>query len=174
MIILTCDPSLTAFGWAVVEYDPASGYINLLDGGCIETKAVNKTTQPKVLKTEWDNHRALEIADVLVKKTVQYMVTDIIFENSAGSKSALAISALALVKGVILGIVATTGLPVKFVNPKAIKKKVGGASSTSKTLVMGIVSTKIPKFITLATGMTKAKREAISDALAVFIAEYNI
>ena len=174
MIILSCDPSLTAFGWSVIEYDPATGYINLLDGGCISTKPVNKASQPKVLKTEWDNHRALEIADTLVKNITHYSVTKIIFENSAGSKSALAISALALVKGVLLGIVSATNLPVSFVNPKAIKKKVGGVSSTSKTIVMGIVSSKIPKFITLTAKMNKAQKEAVSDSLAVFISEYNI
>ena len=94
--VLACDPSLTAFGWAVISSDN-----KILARGCIQTKP--SPAKLKVRKGDDRCRRITEINTILLKLIKHYNIVYIVSEQPHGSQSAVA----AIMIGITLGIMQT-------------------------------------------------------------------
>ena len=159
-MILSFDPSLTAFGWSIID---DSGTIK--DCGCIET---SKFTNISV--TYSDTLRVTEIVSLLKSKINQYDIKLILSESPYGSKSSSAIKALSLVKGAIIGLATIESLPIIWITAGTAKLAISGSKNATKDDVLSSVITQYPSFSSFTLKMTKAKKYAIADSLSVYSA----
>jgi len=190
MIILATDPSLTAFGYAVIKAEGSEW--DLITVGCIQTKARVKAKRRKVtvdkagtkvimpavpapyLSSDWECMRLKVIADKLNELCDTHKVEAVIFEDPAGSKSAFASRALAEVKGLVIGFCIGANLPYTPVRAKVVKDKLTSNKNAEKDEIRTVVDCHFPEFEGLVAGKTKVEKEAASDACGVFLSEYLI
>lgn len=170
MIVLGLDPSLTAYGWAIVAIDEAPAHVVLdrpgprvLFVGCIRTAPESK--QRHVYQADRDSQRIIELGDGLLRAMALHPKIDrIVCEAPAGSQHALAAKALGQSLGVTLGILVSHGRTVRFVQAHEVKKAIGGSKGASKDEVAAGVKAR--------TGWTSSAssapaREGEADAVAV-------
>lgn len=155
--ILACDPSLTGFGFAVVN---VTGVV--LETGCIKTEP-----QHKKLRTRVGDDRCRRISElnnqlltVIKKHNVQYIVS----EQPHGSQSAVS----AVMVGITLGIIQTLSdalnIGVEWYSEGDAKKALLNKNSASKKEIIDAID----KLYDFKWAMVKYKDEAVADALAVF------
>ena len=154
MTYLALDPSLRAYGWAIIRDE------KLIDCGCILTSPSND---------EQDDIAITTLARELSNIVAEYVPDMVIFENPVGSKSSRANTALAYAKAVTLSVCTTYEFPYKLVTAKQVKKKLTKDSCGSKDSVKLEVSKKFKNFETLTKGWTEKKLFAASDAIAVYL-----
>jgi crossover junction endodeoxyribonuclease RuvC len=160
--ILALDPSLRAFGWAVVEVTKKGK--TLKGCGCIQTDTIKAS-----LKTDSDTARLATIASVLQEVILKYKPELIVFENPVGSKSSRANQALSFVKGLVISAAIFSKLPYYTIRAKTAKKGTTGETNADKGQVMETVIVEFPEFEVLTDKWSKVKKYAASDAAAVFL-----
>lgn len=156
--ILTNDPSMTAWGWAVLT--PQG---KVVDCGAIKTTPSNKKLG--IRKGDDRARRITEINSELLKIIEEYNIKLIISEQPHGSQSAVA----AVMIGITAGIVQTIGdcldIAVEWYSEGDAKKAISGKRSVDKDEMVVIVKRK---FYNVRWRNTKWIDQAIADSLAVF------
>ena len=155
--ILALDPSLTAFGWAVV----ADG--KPVQVGCIKTLPSN---MKRGIRTGDDRCRRItEICDKLWYLKSYYEPELIVSEQPHGSQSAIS----AVMIGICLGMIQTfadlSALPLEWYLEGECKKSLLGKRSATKQEIIDAILTKYPS---LELPEAKYQQEAICDAMAVY------
>ncbi len=155
--ILTNDPSITAWGWAVLT---CKGKV--LASGCIKTEPEHKKRRIRV--SDDTSRRAGEITRKLIELVKKYNVKLILSEAPHGSQNAEAAVMIGLVNGITVALSECLNIPIEYYSEHDAKKTVlNKRSATKDEMVHAIeklydsVSWKNAKYI----------NEAIADALAI-------
>lgn len=156
--ILTNDPSMTAWGWAVV--DPV-GY-TVIDCGTIKTEPGGKKL--RIRKGDDRMRRVSEINAVLLKVIKQYNIGFIFSELPHGSQSASAAVMIGIVAGIIQTISDCLGIGVEWYSEGDAKRCVSGKRSVAKDEMVQIIS----KLYDVPWRGVKWHDQGVADALAVF------
>ena len=155
--ILTNDPSITAWGWAVVT---AHGDIRKV--GCIKTEPKHKKL--RIRKGDDSIRRINEITSVLLGVIKKNNVKFILSELPHGSQSAVVADAFGIVKGIIQTIGNCLDIPVEWFSEEDAKKSVAGRRSIAKDKMVKIIG----KLYNVPWKGTKGNDQGVADALAVF------
>ena len=157
-LVLTNDPSITAWGWAVV---------NPLDNTVVDCGAIKTTPQSAKLRTRKGDDRVRRVSEInfkLIEITKKHNIALITSELPHGSQSAVA----AMMIGVVTGIMQTIGdcfsIPVEWFSEGDAKMATLGKRSAEKFEMVQKVS---DLFEWNLTGV-KWRDEAVADALAVY------
>lgn len=170
MIILGLDPSLRAYGWAIVDR-PDVGKSQVLKCGCICTE--KDAHKKHVYAADQMQERIERLADGL---THALLATEqlagggfarVVAEAPSGSQNSSAAAALGHVAGMTIGVLHSKEHHLVRVQPHEVKLAVGGAKGASKDAVAAAVRLRCNSFAHQLEGCTAAEREAIYDAIAV-------
>jgi Holliday junction resolvasome RuvABC endonuclease subunit len=157
LTILTNDPSITAWGWAVIR----NGYI--LDSGCIKTAPENK--KRRIRKSDDTSRRASEIVQIILKLIKHHEVDYILTEAPHGSQNANAAMMIGLVCGINVTIAECLEIGIEFYSEADSKKCALGKISATKG---EMVEAMMKIYGDLWVHGIKYIDEAIADALAVY------
>lgn len=162
MIVLTNDPSLTAWGYVVINYQ-GGDVKNILDSGCIKTESRKK----KLRIRAGDDlvRRIKELVHVLLDMIDTYAVDVIISELPHGSQNYSAAVMIGACAGVVVTLGRSRGIPVEWYNEADAKECVLRKRSASKKEMLETIKAlyrDVPW-----TGI-EYKDEAVADALAIF------
>lgn len=165
-LILGLDPSLTAYGWAVLRID--NGLI--LNAGCVRTQPA--ATKRHSYVGDDDTRRVRAITRELVRRVRCRSPRVIAYETSGGAQSARAARALGIACGITGALIecAAELLEIGVIEvPVTAReaKSATGSPTASKADVVEWASSRAPDQM---WGATVPEREAIADAIAV--AEY--
>lgn len=158
LLILTCDPSITAWGWAVCTLNG-----KVLEHGCIQTKPDSK--KKNIRKSDDRCRRVTELNSVLLEKIHEYQIQFIVSEAPHGSQSAVSAIMIGIVFGMLQTIADTLAIPIEWYSESESKKCVLGRQGASKQDMVDAVCSQMQ--ITLKKA--KYYNEAVADALAVFL-----
>lgn len=158
-LVLGLDPSLTAYGWAVVALEKRP---RVVAAGCVRTKPDTKSRH--TYQADLDGARVDELATGLLEVLDAHEVALVASEAPAGSQHAQAAKALGLAYGLTRAILVARGRHVLTVQAHEVKKAIGGSKSASK----GEVAAGVEQ-LTGWTSTAKAApaREGEADAVAV-------
>ena len=156
MKILALDPSLTAWGYCVIDNG------KVLDHGCIKTSPM----QGKLV-FESNQMRAMILAKKVVQLIKDHKIKSIVAETAMGSKSNVAARALYICFGLVAGIGEATGIPWKLYLAPHIRKGTLGVSSASKEDIQEWVFKKYPTLGVDVKDSPKYYKEAVADAALV-------
>jgi len=160
--VLTCDPSFTAWGWAVLE-----GHL-VVDHGCIRTEPEAK--KRKIREGDDRVRRTAELVRELLKIIQRYKVSFIVSELPHGSQNAKAAVMMGVVVGVVQGISICMDVPVEWYSENDAKKALLNRKSISKREVIEAIN----ELYEVEWKGVKYYDEAVADALAVYCAaEYT-
>lgn len=159
MTTLALDPSLRCTGWAI--FDTTQEPALLIAAGTI------KTEKQARLKTVSDILRTQTITRELIGVIQHHDVREVVTEWRGGSQSAAAAAALAIANTIVLVICEIMEIDINAMPASDAKKAVTGNRFAKKEEVIEAV-TKAYDFKSYAH--TKPEREAIADAIAIFIA----
>jgi len=154
--ILACDPSLTAWGWVVLE-----GHIPQASG-VIVTKPEAKKRRIRV--GDDDVRRVGELITQLVKVIEKYNVTFIVTELPHGSQSSRGAITIGIVLGVLQSFNILQNIPVEWFSEQDAKKALLGRISATKQQVIDAVADLYEVYWT----GKKYVDEAVADALAIY------
>lgn len=155
--ILTNDPSLTAWGWAIVTTNG-----KIVDVGCIKTAPEQK--KRRIRKSDDTARRANELIRTLLNLIRRYNVKYIISESVHGSQNASAAVMIGLVMGIVCTISECLNLPLELYSEGDSKKCLLGKLSATKNETIKAIS---QLYDVNWTGIGY-KDEAIADAISVF------
>lgn len=155
--ILTNDPSITAWGWAVLT---PSGQV--IEAGAIKTQPSN--SKKRIRKADDRVRRISEINFQLISLIEKYDVKLILSELPHGSQSAVAATMIGMVAGVVQTMSDCFGVPVEWYSENDAKRAVSGRNSVAKEKMIELIS----KLYTVTWTGTKWIDEAMADALAVY------
>lgn len=153
---LTCDPSFTAWGWAVVNRKD-----EVIDSGCIKTAPDHKKRRIRV--SDDRSQRAIEITQTLRRIIQRYNVQFIVSEAPHGSQNASAAVMIGAVLGITVGISVCMNIPIEYYSEQDAKKAVLGKKAASKEEMVSAIH---KLYNTKLTGIGYVD-EAVADALAV-------
>ena len=156
LIILTNDPSITAWGYAVLDAQS-----NVLTAGCIKTEPQYK--KRRIRKGDDTVRRVSEINQRLLKVIRHYKVSYILTELPHGSQNASAAVMIGIVTGVVQTLSDALELGVEWYSEMDAKKCLLGKNSATKREVLNAI---VEKYDAPWKGV-KYKDEAVADALAV-------
>lgn len=156
-LVLTNDPSLTEWGWAVTDL---TGHV--FDAGCIKTEPEHKKRR---IRTGDDRCRRIdEINNVLLYIIDKYQINLLLSEQPHGSQNASG----ALMIGIVLGMVQTlarmTKIPLEWYSEQDAKKALLNKKTATKAETIQAIS----KIYKVPWTDVKYKDEAIADAMAVY------
>lgn len=154
--VLACDPSLTAFGWVVLNGT------DIMECGCIKTKTSGKKS--RIRKGDDRMRRVSEINHVLKTVIEKYKVRYIVSELPHGSQSAVAAIALGLVNGAVQSMADFTGIGLEWYSEGDAKKALLGRANASKDEIIAAID----NLYDVPWNNTKATDEAIADAMAIY------
>jgi len=154
-MVLTLDPSLRAFGWAIVSNG------KYVAGGCVKTK------KKKGLIVDSDYISLRELIEALMDLNKKYKITEVYYEVPGGSKGFRCAQTLAAVRGAVLSFCLNNALPHNEVRVIDLRKELVGNKDASKDEILACVLKKIPTFS--VKGLKDDEKYAISDALAVYL-----
>jgi len=174
MLVLGCDPSLTAYGWSIVDRSVLPPKV--LATGCIQTKkdakkshmyAADQDAQRVVMLA-----RGLEFAVSMLDRLASEqapagrmtMPVRVVCEAPAGSRHAVSAKALGQSLGVTLGVLVARGYGCRFVQAGEVKLRMASSMGASKGNVAEGVARLTGWY---SAAKTKPEREAESDATAV-------
>lgn len=163
--ILTNDPSVTAWGWAVIEMNPAGNprKIQVVEVGCISTQPQHKKLRLRV--SDDDTRRYGEIVYGLKTVIDRHHVQFITSEAPHGSQSSKAAKAFGAVAALLQTVSILTGIPVEWYSEGDAKKFLsGGRANLTKKETIKLVS----DYYTVPWAGIGYRDEAVADALAVF------
>ena len=169
-MILTLDPSLNAFGWAII--DEKTNIVH--NCGCIVYPASKKTN----ISSMKDKVIGKYNQDTLVLTSIFKKLDDIIKTNKVaaiytevaiGSQSSRAAEALSMVKGLTISLAATNKLVIYPVSPSKIKEVLAFDRNATKEEIYAKVVEKFPTLKNFRPDlMTKVAKYGITDAISVF------
>lgn len=161
MRILTNDPSITAWGWAVVEF--INGQPSILASGCIKTAPDYK--KKRIRKSDDRVRRFEDIARELQRIYDKYNIDWVLSELPHGSQNASAAVMIGAVAGLISCYAVINELPIEWYSEGDAKKHLLNKRSASKNETIDCIIKHYGKgwFQDI-----KYKDEAVADALAVF------
>lgn len=161
MKVLTNDPSVTAWGWAVVQL--AGGRSRILDSGCIKTESEHK--KRRIRKSDDTTRRLDIISKVLVEVNEKHGIDWVLSEAPHGSQSSSAAMMIGAVAGIASMYSTALGLPIEWYSEGDCKKHLSGKRSLTKEDTINLIAEIYGE--KWKTGI-KYKDEAVADALAVF------
>lgn len=162
--ILSCDPSIRAWGWSVINEDG-----NIIDCGCIKTEPSAKKL--KIRKGDDRTRRVSEINTQLLNIISKYDIQLIISEQPHGSQSAVSAIMIGIVLGVLQTLSNSFDIPIEWYSEGDCKNNLLGKRNASKNEVKQKINTLFPKVKWTNIGY---KDEAIADSLAVYhLAKYT-
>ena len=154
--ILTNDPSMTAWGWAVLDWKG-----NVLKVGCIKTEPAQKKL--RIRKGDRTVQRISEINQVLLPIIKEYKVVYILSELPHGSQSASAAVMIGVVAGMIQTISDVLCIGIEWFSEQDAKKCLFNQKTVSKEQMI----TRINTLYKVPWTNTKWRDEGIADALAI-------
>lgn len=161
MKILTNDPSIKAWGWAVVQF--TNGVPEIIDHGCIKTAAESKAR--RIRKSDDRVRRLEEISRELQNLHLKYKLDWVLSELPHGSQNASAAIMIGAVTGLVSCFAVVNELPIEWYSEGDAKKHLlNKRSATKKETQNCIIKYYGKEWIS----GTKYKDEAVADALAVF------
>lgn len=164
--ILTLDPSLTAFGWAVIdEY-----YV--IESGCIKTSPSKKVL--KIRKGDDRIRRIDEMLNVFHHLFEKYPIQYVLSEQPHGSQSASAATSLGIMLGLIQTMAKFKNIHVEWYSEGESKRCMLYKNEATKQEMVDAVRGKPYKGWFREGKGQKAINEAVADALAVhYVASKN-
>lgn len=156
--ILTNDPSITAWGYAVLDHNG-----RVLTIGCIKTKTEGK--KRRIRKGDETVRRVSEINNVLLGIIKEYKVNYILSELPHGSQNASAAVMIGIVTGIVQTISDCLQIGVEWYSEGDSKKCALGKISATKD---EMVNRMKRQFLDAAWTGVKYFDEACADALAVY------
>lgn len=164
--VLALDPSLTAFGYAVLD-----GY-KVLECGCIKTKPSPKVH--KIRKGDDRCRRIQEILNVFFTLFEKYPIKFIISEQPHGSQSASAATSLGIMLGIVETLSVFKGVAVEWYSEQESKRCILYKNEATKAEMIEAVRAKKYTGWFREGDRKKAINEAVADALAVhYVASKN-
>lgn len=160
--VLTNDPSMTAWGWAVLKSN------NVVDSGCIKTVPEHK--KQRIRKSDDTARRATEIIKKLISIIEQYDVRFILSESPHGSQNASAAVMIGMVTGIVVAIAECKNIPYEMYSEQDSKKCALGRKAATKEDMIDCISTHYwndGRFSKPWKTGIKYHDEAVADALAV-------
>lgn len=154
--VLACDPSFTAWGWAVLENH------QVISTGCIRTEPEAK--KRRIREGDDRARRTREIIQQLEKIISYHNVTFIVAELPHGSQNAKAAVMMGIVMGILEGFNVLRNIPLEWYSEADAKKALYGRNSASKAEVMR----SIAELYDVSWTGTKYIDEAVADALAIY------
>jgi len=158
MTILACDPSLTAWGWVVINLKG-----KIIDAGCIKTAPSSKKL--RIRKGDDRCRRVSEINQKLLPIIEKYNVRFILSEQPHGSQSAIAAVMIGICLGVVQTLADSLRIGIEWYSEGDCKKCLLGKRSATKEETIQAIKKYYPDMI--FTG-TKYVDEAVADAMAVY------
>ena len=154
--ILSNDPSMTAWGYSVLDWNG-----NILDVGCIKTEPGKR--KHRIRKGDSTVHRISEINQVLLSVIKTYHVMYILSELPHGSQNSSAAVMIGVVTGISQTISDFTDIGIEWYSENDVKQCLFGRRSVTKQEMVKKIGTlyHVPW-----TGV-KYKDEAIADSLAI-------
>jgi len=156
--ILTNDPSMTAWGWAVVDWDK-----KVLDKGCIKTEG--QSNKLRIRKGDDTVRRVSEINHVLYSIIKTYNVRYILSELPHGSQNARAAVMIGIVTGVMQTISDFCNIGIQWYSEGDVKTHLFHRQSVTKNEMIK----QVDSFISVQWTGVKYKDEAIADALGIYL-----
>lgn len=156
LTILTNDPSLTAWGWAVLRGD------KIIQVGCIKTAPEQK--KRRIRKGDDNTRRVSEIVQELHQLIAFHNVNYILSELPHGSQNASAAVMIGMTVGIIQTLADCLKLPVEWYSEMDAKKCLLNKRSATKQETINAIDKNYP--FTPWTYI-KYKDEAVADALAI-------
>lgn len=153
--VLAIDPSFQGLGVAIVRDN------RILFYECIKIK--KEESQPK---TEIFNLKVKQFALYLKSLLDNFKIDLIVSEDPFGSQSSSALRVLTACKSVIITLGICKDIPVEFILPGHMKNFVAGSYTASKDEIINAVSSKFKLDL---TSLPRYKKEAIADALGVYL-----
>jgi len=154
--ILTNDPSMTAWGWAVLTSEG-----KILDCGCIKTAPEVK--KRRIRKGDDTVRRVSEINQKLLSLIDKYDVRYLLSELPHGSQNASAAVMIGIVVGIVQTLSDTLTIGVEWYSEQDSKKCVLGKKAATKSDMIDAIS----GLYEIDWKGVKYADEAIADALAV-------
>ena len=155
--ILTNDPSMTAWGWVVLN-----GKGEILDKGCIKTKTEGK--KRRIRKSDETCQRIAEINQTLLSKIKEHKISFLLTESPHGSQNASAAVMIGVVAAIMQTISDCLEIPIEFYSEGDSKKcALGKLSAEKKEMIARMRQIYGDKWL---SGI-KWRDEAIADALAI-------
>ena len=154
--ILTNDPSMTAWGWVILDWEG-----NIVDKGCIKTAPSHKKL--RIRKGDDRVRRISEINNCLISLIKKYNVKWILSEQPHGSQSAIAATMLGIVLGMIQTLSDSFEIGLEWYSENDAKRCALGKSSASKNEMIE----RMNEFYDIDWFEIKYKDEAVADALSI-------
>ncbi len=154
--IITFDPSFTAWGYAVLDYDN-----NVIAAGCIKTEPDHK--KRRIRKSDDRTRRAEDITRQLLRIMKQHNVNYILSELPHGSQNAQAAIMMGIVVGIVVGISECLNIPAEYYSEQDAKKALLNKRTATKAEIIKVIK----EIYNVKWTGTKYKDEAIADSLAI-------
>jgi Holliday junction resolvasome RuvABC endonuclease subunit len=154
--ILTNDPSMTAWGWAVLD---SNGTVQLV--GAIKTAPEQK--KRRIRKSDDTTRRASEIIKELLYLIKRYNIQYILSESPHGSQNASAAVMIGMVAGIMQTLADVHDIGIEWYSEGDSKKALLGKLSATKRETINAIS----KLYTVPWSGVQWKDEAIADALSI-------
>ena len=155
--ILTNDPSMTAWGWCIMDL-----YDSIIDQGCIKTETAGK--KRRIRKSDETFQRISEINNVLLDVIKKHNVKYILTESPHGSQNASAAVMIGAVAGIVQTISDCLGIGFESYSEGDSKKCLLGKNSATKKETIDAIS----KIYEVKWTNIKYKDEAIADAISIY------
>jgi len=156
LIILTNDPSITGWGYAVLDSKD-----NILASDCIKTAPLHKKRRTR--KGDDTVRRVSEINHRLLRVIRHYKVSYILTELPHGSQNASAAVMIGIVTGIVQTLSDALEIGVEWYSEMDAKKCLLGKNSATKKETIDAID----KVYDVKWKGVKYKDEAVADALAV-------
>lgn len=156
--ILACDPSLAAWGYAVIDLEG-----NILDADCIKTKKENK--KRGIFKGDDNVRRIDELLDVFMQIIENYHINYIVSELQHGSQNSSAAIGIGATTAILQTISRCNKIGIEWFYERDIKKFLFNRESVTKTEMIEKIKTKL----NVNWCNIKYKNEAIADALGIYL-----
>ena len=161
--ILTNDPSMTAWGWAVVDWNG-----NVIDSGCIKTAPDYK--KKRIRKGDDTVRRVSEINHQLLRTIRRHNVVYVLSELPHGSQNANAAIMIGVVTGILQTICDVKKLGIEWYSEGDAKKHLLDKLSATKQETID----EIDSLYKVRWFGVKYKDEAVADAMAIYhVAQYQ-
>jgi Holliday junction resolvasome RuvABC endonuclease subunit len=154
--ILTNDPSMTAWGWAILTFNG-----KIITTGCIKTEPTVKKL--RIRKGDSTVGRISEINKILLEVIRKYNITYILSELPHGSQNASAAVMIGVVAGIAQTIADTLNIGIEWYSEGDSKKCLLGKLSATKQETINAIN----KLYDVKWTGIKYKDEAIADALSI-------
>ena len=162
--ILACDPSFTAWGWAVVDC-----FDVVRDSGVIRTEA--RAKKLNIRQGDDRIRRVNEILGVLGNITEEYNIHAIVSELPHGSQNSKAAVMIGVVAGLLQSMSYFLNIPIEWYSERDAKLCVLNKSKADKSEMVEAISKLYDDWMLDNPKNTKFisnKNEAVADSLAIF------